>query len=187
METVLLAGMLGLAGALLLVAVNGRRTQRELAQSRAQVEQLGALVAASGPEPPAPSTSAPAAVPSESSEPAEPAMSSQSPQSPQSAEPARAEYLITSVGVSAAGAPPSRDSAAEVSGRQFVSLAAGESLVRLASLAYGVRRALSAESRNRIGFEVRREVKRARSQRRRDLKEARRTLRAEQRARMDAA
>ncbi len=35
----------------------------------------------------------------------------------------------------------------------------------LLSLGYGVRRALSAENRNRIRFEMRREVKRARRQR----------------------
>jgi hypothetical protein len=60
---------------------------------------------------------------------------------------------------------------------QFASVAAGESLVRVLSLGYGVRRALSAENRNRIRFEMRREVKRARRQRRRDLKEAKRHLR----------
>jgi hypothetical protein len=60
---------------------------------------------------------------------------------------------------------------------QFATIAVGESLVRLASLGYGVRRALSAENRNRIRFEMRREVKRARRQRRRDLKEAKRHLR----------
>jgi hypothetical protein len=54
----------------------------------------------------------------------------------------------------------------------------GESLVRLVSLGYGVRRALSAENRNRIRFEVRREVKRSRRQRRRDLKDARRHVRS---------
>jgi biopolymer transport protein ExbB/TolQ len=62
---------------------------------------------------------------------------------------------------------------------EFASVAVGESMVRLVSLGYGVRRALSAENRNRIRFEMRREVKRARKQRRRDLKEARRHLRAE--------
>ena len=69
-----------------------------------------------------------------------------------------------------------------LSAGQFASVALGESLVRLLSLGYGVRRALTAESRNRIGFEMRREVKRSRRQRRRDLKEAKRHLRAEQRA-----
>ena len=60
---------------------------------------------------------------------------------------------------------------------RFATVALGESLVRLVSLGYGVRRALSAENRNRIRFEMRREVKRARRQRRRDLKEAKRQLR----------
>jgi hypothetical protein len=45
------------------------------------------------------------------------------------------------------------------------------------SFGYGVRRALSAENRNRIRFEMRREVKSARRQRRRDVKEAKRHLR----------
>jgi hypothetical protein len=64
-------------------------------------------------------------------------------------------------------------------GAGFVSVAAGESLVRLVSLAHGLRRALSPESRNRIGFEMRREVKRARKQRRRDVRDAQRFLRKE--------
>ena len=55
---------------------------------------------------------------------------------------------------------------------EFTSVALGESLVTLASLAYGVRRALSPENRNRIAFEMRREVRRARKQRKADLKEA---------------
>lgn len=65
---------------------------------------------------------------------------------------------------------------------EFAGVALGESLVRVLSLGYGVRRALSAENRSRIRFEMRREVKRSRKQRRRDLKEAKRHLRADQRA-----
>ena len=68
-----------------------------------------------------------------------------------------------------------------LSAGQFASVALGESLVRVLSLGYGVRRALSAENRNRIRFEMRREVKRSRRQRRHDLKEAKRLLRADQR------
>jgi hypothetical protein len=48
-------------------------------------------------------------------------------------------------------------------------------LVRVAALAHGVRRALSAESRNRITFEMRREVRRARKERRRAARRARPT------------
>ena len=63
---------------------------------------------------------------------------------------------------------------------EFASVAVGESLVKIVSFGHGLRQALSAENRNRIRFEVRREVKRARRQRRRDLKAARRHLRAQQ-------
>jgi hypothetical protein len=66
-----------------------------------------------------------------------------------------------------------------MSGRDFATVALTESAVRVVSLVHGVRRALSAENRNRIRFEVRREVRRSRRQRRRDLKEARRHLRTQ--------
>ncbi len=89
------------------------------------------------------------------------------------------EYLITTVGEQADAAAPAAE-IAPMSAGQFASVALGESLVRVLSFGYGVRRALSAENRNRIGFEIRREVRRARKQRRRDLKDARRTLRADQ-------
>jgi hypothetical protein len=86
------------------------------------------------------------------------------------------EYVITTAGepepATDAGPPP------QVSGREFASLAVGESLVRLVSYGYGVKRALSAENRNRIAFEVRREVRRARKQRRREEKRARQHLRS---------
>lgn len=95
------------------------------------------------------------------------------------------EYLITTAGLSEVRRevpePP------RIDGREFASVAVGESLVRLASLGYGVRRALSAENRNRIGHEMRREVRRSRRQRRRDLKEARRHLRATHREEGGAA
>jgi outer membrane murein-binding lipoprotein Lpp len=70
-----------------------------------------------------------------------------------------------------------RPAGAQLTAGQFASVAVGESLVRVLSFGYGVRRALSAENRNRIRFEMRREVKHARRQRRRDLKEAKRHLR----------
>ncbi|MGI8899643.1 MAG: hypothetical protein ACR2HA_01715 [Nocardioides sp.] len=70
-----------------------------------------------------------------------------------------------------------QDTLAPLGGRAFASVAVWESLVTVFSFGYGVRRALSAETRNRIGFEMRREVRRARKQRRRELKEAKRTHR----------
>ena len=93
------------------------------------------------------------------------------------------EYVITTAGEpdpgEAASAPP-----VPVTGRQFASMALGESLVTIVSFGYGVRRALSAENRNRIGFEMRREVRRSRKERKRVEKQARRHLRATDRATM---
>jgi hypothetical protein len=56
----------------------------------------------------------------------------------------------------------------------------GEPLVKTAAFAHGVRRALSAESRNRIWFEVRREVRASRRRRR----QLRKRLDREHRARL---
>ncbi len=56
-----------------------------------------------------------------------------------------------------------------------------ESVIRLGSLSHGVRRALSPESRNRIRFEMRREVKRARKHRRVEQREAYREWQTRQR------
>ena len=52
----------------------------------------------------------------------------------------------------------------------------------MASLAAGVRRALAPEHLNRVRFEMRREVKRARKQRRADLRQAKRQYDARDRA-----
>jgi hypothetical protein len=94
--------------------------------------------------------------------------------------PAREQYLITSL----ADQPETSDGvpglAARPAGHDLVTLALAESTIRLAALAHGVRRALSPENRNRIRFEMRQEVKRARRQRRRDLRDAKRHLRAQQ-------
>ncbi|NUR08569.1 MAG: hypothetical protein HOQ22_10990 [Nocardioidaceae bacterium] len=93
------------------------------------------------------------------------------------------EYVITSVPEHRSGlAVPDEqpDPVRQLTAGEFASVALGESMVRLVSLGYGVRRALSPENRNRIRFEMRREVKRARKQRRRDVKEAKRHLRADQ-------
>ncbi len=97
------------------------------------------------------------------------------------------EYLITSLpqhvdraGSTAAdpsSGPGERRVGASLSGRAFAAVVLTDSLVKAASLGHGVRRALSPQNRNRIRFEVGREVKRSRRQRRRDLKEAKRHLR----------
>lgn len=93
------------------------------------------------------------------------------------------EYVITQLGEDpdpADAVVPTRPAAP-----LFADLVLRESVVQAASLASGVRRALSPERRNRIRFEMRREVKRARRQRRSEHKEARRQWEARQRAEPD--
>lgn len=86
---------------------------------------------------------------------------------------APASYVITGVGLD-----PEPVTSAPIEGRLFADLVLRESLVRVASLSHGVRRALSPETRNRVRFEMRREVKRARRQRRSDVRDARRAWEA---------
>lgn len=69
-----------------------------------------------------------------------------------------------------------------VSDRVVLTATMGEPLVKVVAFGHGLRRALSAESRNKIRFEVRREVRRARKQRRREMKDAWRRMQAEDRA-----
>ncbi|MDQ6641321.1 MAG: hypothetical protein M3Y66_02375 [Actinomycetota bacterium] len=68
-----------------------------------------------------------------------------------------------------------------VSNQVVLSAAFGEPLVRVLAFGHGLRRALSAESRNRIGFEVRREMRRSRKVRRREMRDAWRQMRAHER------
>ena len=66
----------------------------------------------------------------------------------------------------------------------FADLVLRETVVKAAALVHGLRRALAPETRNRIRFEMRREVKRARKQRRADTRQARREWTSRQRAQM---
>lgn len=109
----------------------------------------------------------------------------------------RSDYVITRLGDPAAG-PAERagdpgdpadpadaravEPAAVVAGPLFADLVLRESVVQAASLAAGLRRAVTPETRHRIRFEMRREVKRARKQRRSDLRAARRAWEARERA-----
>jgi len=100
----------------------------------------------------------------------------------QASEPLRDEdeFVITTLATPAQGsglASPEAGAGYRPSGADVVSVAVGESLVKVVSLAHGIRRALSPQNRNRIAFEVRREVKRSRRQRRRDVREAQRDVR----------
>jgi hypothetical protein len=99
--------------------------------------------------------------------------------------PVEAEFVITHLGTDGAAEPA--PSAPEVSSALFADLVLRETVVKAASLAHGVRRALDAETRNRIRFEMKREVKRARKQRRAETRQARREWEARQRSTMDTS
>ena len=116
-------------------------------------------------EPPAPTTAAPGAV--------------GTPEVPAAAVPVRAEpeFVITRVGES----EPAREPAPTVSAPVFADIVARETVVQAASLVHGLRRALAPETRHRIRFHVRQEVKRSRKQRKVELREVRREWAARQR------
>jgi hypothetical protein len=78
-----------------------------------------------------------------------------------------ADYVITTAGDLPRAQLP------QVPERAVLSVTLGEPLVKLTAFGHGVRRALSPESRNRISFEMRREVKRARKARRRAARRTR--------------
>ena len=93
---------------------------------------------------------------------------------------AETEFVITNLGGSEPAEPPAR-----IGGALFADLVLRETVVKAASLAHGVRRALDPETRNRIRFEMRREIRRARKQRRADTRQARREWEARQRGALD--
>jgi hypothetical protein len=95
------------------------------------------------------------------------------------------EYRITALGERRGAGPLAL--VPTVPGPQFIDVMLRESLIRTASIAAGLRRALAPEVRNRIRFEMKREVKRSRRQRKVDLKLARREWEARQRASMPAS
>ncbi len=137
---------------LLAVRASRRRWQAQLDAARADLAALSSRLDDLAAEPAAPAPAAgPAAAPR--------------------------EFVITSLTDPGAGLDVVAPPATHLTAGRFASVAAGESLVRVLSFGYGVRRALSAENRNRIRFEMRREVKASRRRRRRDLKEAKRHLR----------
>lgn len=75
--------------------------------------------------------------------------------------------------------------AAPIDGRLFADVVARETVVKAASWTHGLRRALSAENRNRIRFQVRQETRRAGRERRAETRQALREFRARQRADLD--
>lgn len=90
-----------------------------------------------------------------------------------------ATYVITAIGDEQPAEPEQVTAVpARIDGKLFADIVARESVIKAAGLAHGLRRALSAENRNRIRFEMKREVKRSRKQRRADLKAALRQFQA---------
>jgi hypothetical protein len=97
--------------------------------------------------------------------------------SPAAAKPATpVEFVITDLGQEQPASEP-----ASLDGPAFADIVLKETVVKAASLAHGVRRGLAPATRNRIRFEMKQEVRRARKQRRADLKAAQRDLHARQR------
>jgi hypothetical protein len=88
------------------------------------------------------------------------------------------EFVITDLG-SQASQPPTP---VQLDGAAFADTVLRESVVKAISLAHGLRRGLGPATRNRIRFEMKQEVRRARKQRRADLKAAQRDLHVRQRA-----
>ncbi len=93
-----------------------------------------------------------------------------------------AEFLITDAGLDHPGAKRTG-----VPDRLVLSATVGEPVVRAMAFVHGVRRALSAESRNRIRFAMRQEVRRSRRRRRREMKQAWRQLQVERASGDDSA
>ena len=92
------------------------------------------------------------------------------------------EFVITRVGEPVPPVPAEpRGPVPTVPAPVFADLVLKETVVQTASLVHGLRRALSPETRNRIRFHARQEVKRSRKQRRAELREVRREWAARQR------
>jgi DNA gyrase/topoisomerase IV subunit A len=97
------------------------------------------------------------------------------------------EYTITGLGTdlgTSLGRSADTEEPPTIDRALFADLVLRETVVRAASLAHGVRRALAPETRNRLRFEVRREIRRSRKKRKADLREARRDWESRQRAAM---
>lgn len=95
------------------------------------------------------------------------------------------EFVITRLGESEpAGAD--RTPQVSIAGPAFADALLRESVVHTAAFVHGVRRAVAPETRNRVWFEMRRELKRTRKARKVELKEALREYRARHRAEVPA-
>jgi hypothetical protein len=149
---VLAAGALLLAGAVLALLRGLARSRRDLAAARAETSELASRVDALSAQL-AEATSA---------------MARRSTSDDTA-------YVITDAGDTA-------EPGSAVPDRLVLSATVGEPLVKVVAFGHGVRRALAPETRNRIWFEMRREVRAARRRRRRESRALVREARAAQRA-----
>jgi hypothetical protein len=94
-----------------------------------------------------------------------------------------ATYLITDAGTVPREVAAAADDPIAVPDRLVLTATVGVPLVKAAALGHGLRKALSAESRNRIWFEMKREVRASRKRRRQLVKQYQRQIRADERAR----
>lgn len=92
------------------------------------------------------------------------------------------EFVITHLGEADAEDVAPQPTVTRIEGRLFADIVLRESVVKVASFGHGLRRALAPETRNRIRFEMKREVKRSRKQRKVFLRDVRREAAARQRA-----
>lgn len=112
---------------------------------------------------------------------------------PAAAAPARAEqeaeqeYVITHLGEPDVSPEVLLPAPVSLTAPAFADAVLRETVVQTASLLHGVRRALAPQTRHRIRFEMRREVKRSRKARKAEVREALREYRARQRAGLPAA
>lgn len=95
------------------------------------------------------------------------------------------EYVITDIADGGALRRGPQVPAKVLPAPQFADILLRESVIRTVSLAAGLRRALSPEVRNRIRFEMKREVKRSRKERKQMLRQARREWQARGRAEIE--
>lgn len=154
MASVVAGVAVALAIVLVRVLVAQRRTREELARARAQHDELLARVALL-----------------------------ERPEVARAPE-GTVEFVITDVDSSHGDQTPDHRSQAtpgRIEGRLFADIVARETVVKAASWTHGLRHALSAENRNRLRFEMRREAKRAGRQRKADVKEALRQYYARER------
>jgi hypothetical protein len=166
---ILLVACLALAAAVGALAAALSRLRRGLAEELAALR--GELSRLEATEPPSTGLVTGASAPSSTSEAAPSSTSEAAPSSTNG----KAEYVITRLGDEPESAPT-------LETKLFADIVLRESVVKAASFAYGVRRGLSPTNRNRIWFEMRREVRRARKERKAEEREAIREWRARQRA-----